>query len=106
MLLCQLQHNTLPTVAYTQVLTCLHGALQAVDLNDPLLRVSVGLRLALHLEAADDNVSATSVLKEVSTCKGVALQQIMLTAAVSFYSCLMLHLAHFHSFGLRVHIFI
>lgn len=56
MLLCQLQHNTLPTVAYTQVLTCLHGALQAVDLNDPLLRVSVGLRLALHLEAADDIV--------------------------------------------------
>ncbi|KAL0048239.1 hypothetical protein WJX82_010821 [Trebouxia sp. C0006] len=48
-----------------KVLTCLHGASQAVDLNDPLLRVSVGLRLALHLEAADDNASATSVLKEV-----------------------------------------
>ena len=68
LLLCQLQHNSLSMVAYTQVLTCLHGALQAVDLNDPLLRVSVGLRLALHLEAADDNASATSVLKEVGTC--------------------------------------
>jgi len=87
------------------VLTCLHGARQAVDLNDPLLRVSVGLRLALHLEAADDIVSATSVSKEVGTCcKGVALLQIMLTAAVSLYSCLMLHLTHFNSeFGLRVH---
>ena len=69
LLLCQLQTNTLSTGAYTQVLTCLHGALQAVDLNDPLLRVSVGLRLALHLEAANENVSATSMLKEVSTCK-------------------------------------
>ena len=83
-MLCQLQLNTLSTVVYVQVLTSLHGALQAVDLNDPLLRVAVGLRLGLHLEAADDTVSATSVLKEVSTCKGVALQQIMLTAAVSF----------------------
>ena len=83
MLLRQLHLHTLSAVAYTQVLTRLHGGLQAVDLNDPLLRVSVGLRLALHLDAADDTVSATSVLKEVSTCKGVALPQIMLTAAVS-----------------------
>ncbi len=88
------------------MLTCLHGASQAVDLNDPLLRVSVGLRLALHLEAADDNASATSVLKEVGTCcKGVALPQIMLTAAVSLHSCLVLHLTHCNSeSGLRVSI--
>ena len=52
-------------LACFQVLTCLHGALQAVDLKDPLLRVSVGLRLALHLEAANDDESAISVLNEV-----------------------------------------
>ena len=53
--------------ASMQVLTCLHGALQAVDLRDPLLRVSVGLRLALHFEAANDPASAATVLKKVSS---------------------------------------
>ena len=50
-----------------QVLMPLHAALQSVALNDPLLRVSVGLRLALHLEAAGDPATATTVLQEVSS---------------------------------------
>lgn len=49
-----------------QVLRPLHAALQSVALNDPLLRVSVGLRLALHLQAAGDPATATTVLQEVS----------------------------------------
>ena len=50
-----------------QVLVPLHAALQSVALSDPLLRVSVGLRLALHLEAAGNSATAASVLQEVST---------------------------------------
>lgn len=56
----KLQHDCL------QVLYHLHGALQSVALDDPLLRVSVGLRLALHLEAAADPAAAATVLKQVS----------------------------------------
>lgn len=48
-----------------QVLAGLHEALQAVDLNDPLLRVTVGLRLALHLEGRNSLGSAAGVLKQV-----------------------------------------
>lgn len=50
-----------------QVLVPLHAALQLVALSDPLLRISVGLRLALHLEAAGNPATAASVLQEVST---------------------------------------
>ena len=50
-----------------QVLMPLHAALQAVALTDPLLRVSVGLRLALHLEAIADPTAAATVLQEVGT---------------------------------------
>ena len=52
-------------VPCTQVLVPLHTALQSVALNDPLLRVSVGLRLALHLEAAADPAAAATVLQQV-----------------------------------------
>ena len=51
-----------------QVLIHLHAALEAVALNDPLLRISVGMRLALHLEAAADPAAAVIVLKQVSSC--------------------------------------
>lgn len=52
-----------------QVLVHLHAALQAVALNDPLLRVSVGLRLALHLQAAATPVAAATVLQQVTECQ-------------------------------------
>lgn len=48
-----------------QVLECLHKTLQAVQLQDPLLRVSVGLRLALHLEAGQNLQSACTLVREV-----------------------------------------
>lgn len=48
-----------------QVLMPLHAALQSVGLSDPLLRVSVGLRLALHLEAAGNPATAATVLQQV-----------------------------------------
>ena len=43
----------------------MHRSLQAVRLQDPLLRVSVGLRLALHLEAAQSVDSACTLIREV-----------------------------------------
>lgn len=43
----------------------LYAALQSVALSDPLLRVSVGLRLALHIEAASNPATAAGVLQEV-----------------------------------------
>lgn len=63
-----------------QVLLPLHAALQSVALNDPLLRVSVGLRLALHLEAAADPVTAATVLQEVSRTQSfIGIVQLLLT---------------------------
>lgn len=53
-------------VALLQVLQCLHSATKAVCLRDPLLRVSVGLRLALHLEAGQEKSAACDVIREVS----------------------------------------
>lgn len=61
-----LRSSCLPSLFPLQVLNCLHGALQAVDLDDSLLRVSVGLRLALHLQAADELTPAVKCLREVS----------------------------------------
>ena len=52
-----------------QVLQCLHSAMQAVRLHDPELRVSIGLRLALHLEASQDKSYACQVIREVSNCR-------------------------------------
>ena len=55
-----------------QVLMPLHAALQSVGLSDPLLRVSVGLRLALHLEAAGNPATAATVLQQVgASCDAV-----------------------------------
>lgn len=48
-----------------QVLQCLHATMTAVRLQDPLLRVSVGLRLTLHFETKQDKTPACSVIKEV-----------------------------------------
>ena len=56
-----------------QILQCLHAAMQAVRLHDPLLRVSVGLRLALHLEGTRDWAAACQVIKEVSPCSHTML---------------------------------
>lgn len=58
-----------------QVLMPLHGALQAVALSDPLLRVSVGLRLALHLQAAATPAAAAAILSQVATTLVPAMAQ-------------------------------
>ena len=67
-----------------QVLLPLHAALQSVALNDPLLHVSVGLRLALHLEAAADPATAASVLQKVSRRQSFVGKVQVLLLAVSF----------------------
>ena len=50
-----------------QVLFCLHNMLEAVDLDDALLRLGVAVRLALLLEGSQDPWTAAAVLKQVSS---------------------------------------
>ena len=71
------------TVHQLQVLACLHEALQALDASDPLLRVAVGLRLALHLEAANDAASAAATLKQVDSSQLWYNQIQMIACSVS-----------------------
>ena len=49
-----------------QVLFCLHNMLEAVDLDDALLRLGVAVHLALLLEGSKDPWTAAAVLKQVS----------------------------------------
>lgn len=74
----------------------LHRALQSVALGDPLLRVSVGLRLALHLEAAADPAAAATVLKQVS-CTRKLLARPHQTSLISFCEIHLSHLSVHHN---------
>ena len=50
-----------------QILFCLHNMLEAVDLDDALLRLGVAVRLALLLEGFKDPWTAAAVLRQVSS---------------------------------------
>lgn len=67
--MCMCRSKSCCTAVVLQVLQCLHSAMQAVRLHDPELRVSIGLRLALHLEASQNKSYACQVIREVSNCR-------------------------------------
>ena len=61
-----------------QILFCLHNMLEAVDLDDALLRLSVALRLALLLEGSKDPWTAAAVLRQVSSPSSSSLSLVLL----------------------------
>ena len=71
-----------------QVLFCLHNMLEAVDLDDALLRLSVAVRLALLLEGSKDPWTAAAVLRQVSSSSASFMQSATMSWPRSGNTCM------------------